>query len=121
MNHVFYFPEGHRFRGEVKSAGWYWLNENADLGGGPYDTEAEAAEVVKLYMRNTDMPEQSKKCNHVYWFPADYKVGNEYLQDGWYFFDETECIGGGPYDTEDQAIAKLNEYVAMLFLNEDIV
>jgi len=36
------------------------------------------------------------------------------MEGGWYFTDETENFGGGPYLTEKEAIEELNKYAAWL-------
>lgn len=46
------------------------------------------------------------------------------MEGGWYFVDEAEDFGGGPYLTEKEAIEQLNQYVTWLhkglFPNESI-
>lgn len=36
------------------------------------------------------------------------------MEGGWYFTDETENFGGGPYLTEKEAIEELNKYAKRL-------
>lgn len=36
------------------------------------------------------------------------------MEGGWYFTDETENFGGGPYSTEKEAIEELNKYAEWL-------
>lgn len=44
------------------------------------------------------------------------------LEGGWYFTDETEDFGGGPYSTEKEATDELNKYAEWLYrgINEPI-
>lgn len=48
-----------------------------------------------------------------YVFPGAMIEGKS-LEGGWYFTDETENFGGGPYSTEKEAIDELNRYAAWL-------
>jgi hypothetical protein len=48
-----------------------------------------------------------------YVFPGS-KYESKSMEGGWYFTDETENFGGGPYSTEKEAIEELNKYAAWL-------
>ena len=61
----------------------------------------------------------SMNFKHVFWVPQGtyYKsegFGNDYLDEGWYFWDEAGLLGGGPYKTEEYASEKLDEYAKSL-------
>jgi hypothetical protein len=48
-----------------------------------------------------------------YVFPGALYEGKS-MAGGWYFTDETESFGGGPYVTEKEAIEELNKYAVWL-------
>lgn len=57
---------------------------------------------------------QSRTNKHVWYiFPGALSEGKN-MAGGWYFTDETENFGGGPYSTEKEAIDELNRYAAWL-------
>ena len=62
---------------------------------------------------------QSRNDSKVYWFPQGaYHDANEpELQEGWYFYDEVDDLGGGPYSTERMAIDGLTRYCEALALH----
>lgn len=55
------------------------------------------------------MYKETKPGSHI-WEITD----EEHYPNGWYYSDETESFGGGPYDTEELAKQKLKEYCAWL-------
>ena len=58
---------------------------------------------------------QSKHDKHVWYvFPGEMVEGKT-MEGGWYFIDETESFGGGPYTSEKEAIESLNKYVVYLY------
>lgn len=55
------------------------------------------------------------KHKHVFWCPKGTDLdGTPSKVDGWYFWDETGQLGGGPYPTEGEAHASLGRYSAEL-------
>ena len=57
---------------------------------------------------------QSKHNKYVYYvFPGALNEGKS-MEGGWYFIDEAEDFGGGPYLTEKVAIEELNKYATWL-------
>lgn len=57
---------------------------------------------------------QSRHNKHVWYvLPGSLSEGKT-LAGGWYFCDETENFGGGPYSTEKEAIDELNKYAVWL-------
>jgi len=57
---------------------------------------------------------QSTHSRHIYYILPGALVEDKTMAGGWYFIDEAETIGGGPYATEKEAIDKLNEYACEL-------
>jgi len=57
---------------------------------------------------------QSRHNKHVWHVPTGSLYEGKSLAGGWYFTDETESFGGGPYSTEKEAIEELNKYAAWL-------
>lgn len=57
---------------------------------------------------------QSTHSKHVYYVPPGTLYEGKSLEGGWYFTDETENFGGGPYSTEKEAIDELNKYATWL-------
>lgn len=55
------------------------------------------------------MYRETKPGSHIW----EIKDEEEY-PDGWYFSDETERFGGGPYKTEELAMQKCKEYCEWL-------
>lgn len=51
--------------------------------------------------------------NVYYVFPGALIEGKT-LDGGWYWIDETEAIGGGPYAEEKKAIEELHKYAEFL-------
>ena len=47
--HVVWFAKGSLIEDEVLDEGWYFWDESGMLGGGPYPTEVDAADQLKLY------------------------------------------------------------------------
>jgi predicted RNA-binding Zn-ribbon protein involved in translation (DUF1610 family) len=64
-------------------------------------------------------PTQSQYCRNVWWYPQGYLHDEEPLEEGWYFYDEAQLLGGGPYKNEITAISAINEYAARLSLPGD--
>lgn len=63
---------------------------------------------------------QSTHNRHVlYVFPGSLNEGKS-MEGGWYFTDETENFGGGPYSTEKEAIEELNKYAEWLTGGESV-
>ena len=57
---------------------------------------------------------QSKHNRHIYYvFPGSLCEGKT-MEGGWYFIDETETFGGGPYTTEKEAKDELEKYAHWL-------
>lgn len=57
---------------------------------------------------------QSRHNKYVWYvFPGASNEGKS-MEGGWYFTDETENFGGGPYSTEKEAIEELNKYAEWL-------
>jgi hypothetical protein len=50
----------------------------------------------------------------VWYVPPGSLYEDKSMEGGWYFCDETENFGGGPYLTEKEAIEELNKYAAWL-------
>lgn len=42
------------------------------------------------------------------------ELGMEYLPPGWYFWDEIDQLGGGPFDTENECRVAFEKYVEAL-------
>lgn len=62
---------------------------------------------------------QSRQNKHVWYvFPGSLSGRGESMVGGWYYVDETEDFGGGPYLTEREAIDQLNKYAA--WLNQEV-
>jgi hypothetical protein len=58
---------------------------------------------------------ESKSFKHVVWFPeGSYCEQDHNLGEGWYFWDETGSLAGGPYTTEKEAADELNRYCEWL-------
>ncbi len=57
---------------------------------------------------------KSANNEHVVWFPPGMLLHGDTLYGGWYFWDETEQLGGGPHHTELQATQALREYAEQL-------
>ncbi len=62
---------------------------------------------------------QSKHNKHIWYVPPGSLYEKKTLEGGWYFVDETESFGGGPYSTEKEAIDELNKYAAWLNRSEE--
>lgn len=67
--------------------------------GRPGKREAEGKKMIR-----------SNLNNNVIWFPAGTYLHGETLLGGWYFWNESQLLGGGPYSKERDAIAALVEY-----------
>ena len=52
----------------------------------------------------------SNNSRHVFWLPPGALMHGEDMLGGWYFWDESEQLGGGPYGTERQALDALGSY-----------
>ena len=60
---------------------------------------------------------QSKHNNNVWYVFPGAILEDKTLEGGWYFVDETQGFGGGPYLTEKVAIEELNTYARYLSNN----
>lgn len=47
--------------------------------------------------------------------PPGTLIEEKTIEGGWYFWDEADLLGGGPYPTEKEALIKLNEYADQLY------
>jgi hypothetical protein len=47
---VFWVPEGTYYHGQLLKQGWYFWDEAAVLGGGPFDDEYSAIREFDLYL-----------------------------------------------------------------------
>ena len=47
---------------------------------------------------------------HIVWFADGTRMEDDDLKEGWYFWDESGMLGGGPYGTELDAADQLNLY-----------
>jgi len=57
---------------------------------------------------------QSKHEKCVWYVPPGFLCEGKSMEGGWYFTDETENFGGGPYLTEKEAIEQLYKYAKWL-------
>lgn len=54
---------------------------------------------------------ESQHFEHIFWCPKGTCLEDSVTErDGWYFWDEVGHLGGGPYDTEQEAQRQLVEY-----------
>lgn len=58
---------------------------------------------------------QSKNNKNVWYIFPGALIEKKTFEGGWYFTDETENFGGGPYASEQEAIDELNKYVEWLY------
>ncbi len=58
--------------------------------------------------------ERSEKNDHVFCVRKKGWLQNHKVKEGWYFWDETGMLGGGPYATEKLANEMLSEYANQL-------
>ena len=57
---------------------------------------------------------QSRHNKHVWYLPPGSLCEGKTMEGGWYFVDETDNFGGGPYTSEKEAIEELNKYAEWL-------
>lgn len=55
------------------------------------------------------------RTNDIFWCPKGTDLDDTPSRaDGWYFWDEVGQLGGGPYPTENEAVASFGRYCAEL-------
>lgn len=52
----------------------------------------------------------SKIYQHIFWIPEGTVIEDEIRATGWYYWDETDQLGGGPFNNEKLAHAALERY-----------
>lgn len=57
---------------------------------------------------------QSTHNKHVWYVFPGALCHSKTMEGGWYYTDETENFGNGPYSTEKEAIDELNKYATAL-------
>lgn len=56
----------------------------------------------------------STRSQHVFYASPGEKLEDTTSPGGWYYWDEAGLLGGGPFATEDEAIAALDAYARNL-------
>lgn len=122
-------------------AGWYYCDENWALSFGPFETETEANESLKVYAEGVSedgacehgqpLNEDCGRCRRMSeptWHDevsetvvTPYAPPDPVYQTtgGWYYCDEVWASSFGPFETEEAARASLKDYSVAIFSGFD--